>query len=237
MVLPGGECGKGARCGTMAGVTGALKVNEIYRTIMGEGVRAGRACTIVRLTGCNLRCKWCDTTYAYEQGTEMSVDDVLARVGCPAGGLVLVTGGEPLAQPAAAQLLGRLCDAGLDVVLETNGSLDVSEVDPRVCRCVDVKCPGSGEGGSFLPANLDHLRRGDEVKFVLAERGDFDFAREFIRKYDLAARCAVALTPAAGAIRPAELAEWMLAEPDLPARVRLALQLHKIIWPEAARGV
>ena len=125
----------------------------------------------------------------------------------------------------------------MDVVLETNGSVDVSDVDPRVCRCVDVKCPGSGEGGSFLPANLDHLRPGDEVKFVLAGRGDFDIAREFIGRYDLSARCAVILSPAAGAVGPAEVAEWMLAEPDLPKGVRLGLQLHRIIWPEAQRGV
>jgi len=221
----------------MAAVTATLKVNEICRTVMGEGLRAGSPCTIVRLTGCNLRCKWCDTAYAYEQGAEMSVDDVLARVGRAAGGLVLVTGGEPLAQPGAGELLGRLCDAGMDVVLETNGSVDVSAVDPRASRCVDVKCPGSGEAGSFLPANLDHLRPGDEVKFVLAGRGDFDFAREFIGRYDLSARCAVILSPAAGAVGPAEVAEWMLAEPDLPKGVRLGLQLHRIIWPEAQRGV
>ena len=237
MVLPGGDCGKAARRGTMSAVTATLKVNEIYRTVLGEGLRAGSPCTIVRLTGCNLRCKWCDTTYAYEQGVEMSVDEVLARVGSPAGAMVLVTGGEPLIQPGAAELLTRLCDAGIDVVLETNGSEDISGVDPRVCRCVDVKCPGSGEAGSFLQANLDHLRPGDEVKFVLAGRGDFDFARDFIGRYDLSARCAVILSPAAGEVRPGEVAEWMLAEPHLPKGVRLGLQLHRIIWPEATRGV
>ena len=218
-------------------VAATLKINEIYGTLAGEGSRAGRACVIVRLTGCNLRCGWCDTTYAQEEGTDRTIEEVLAAVERAGDGMVLVTGGEPLAQPGTGELLRRLCDAGREVVLETNGSMDISAVDARVARCVDVKCPGSGEGGSFLPGNLDHLRGGDEVKFILAGRGDYDFAREFIGTYDSLGACAVVLTPAAGRLAAAELAGWMLTDAGLGGNVRLGLQLHKIIWPEARRGV
>lgn len=211
-----------------------LIVNEIYRTISGEGGSAGRACTIVRLTGCNLRCAWCDTAYAWEEGREMSIDEILTEVERLGGGLVLVTGGEPLLQDATPELLRRLCDAGCEVLLETNGSLDIGVVDSRVVRCMDIKCPGSGQGDSFRRGNLDCLRKTDEVKFVLADRADYEFAREFIRAYDLTSRCEVFITPAAGRLEQAELAEWIPAD---GLKVRLGLQLHKIIWPDAERGV
>jgi len=214
-----------------------LIVNEIYPALQGEGARAGRACTIVRLTGCNLRCAWCDTAYAYERGRRMTLDEVAAEVDRLGRRLVLVTGGEPLLQPATAALLRRLCEAGCEVLLETNGSLDISAVDGRVGRCVDVKCPGSGQADSFLLSNLEELTAGDEVKFVLAGREDYEYARGFIRRHRLAERWEVILTPAAGVLEPAELAGWMLADADLPETVRLGLQLHKVIWPGAARGV
>ncbi len=218
----------------------SLIVNEIYRTIAGEGSYAGLPCTIVRLTGCNLRCAWCDTAYAYDEGREMSIDKVLGEVKRLGGDMVLVTGGEPLFQDAAPALLGRLCDAGCKVCLETNGSLDIGVVDPRVVRCVDIKCPGSGCGDSFRRTNLDCLRRTDEIKFILADRGDYEFAREFIETCDLISRCEVFMTPAtagrpaAELLEPAELAEWILAD---GLEVRLGLQLHKFIWPDAERGV
>ena len=221
----------------MAGMGGTLVVNEIYTTLQGEGTRAGRPCTIVRLTGCNLRCRWCDTTYAYDEGREMPLADVLAEVRRRARHLVLVTGGEPLIQPTTPELLSCLCDAGHEVLLETNGSQDISAVDGRVARCMDVKCPGSGQAGSLLRSNLEALRAGDEVKFVLADRADYEYARGVIAGHRLAERCAVVLTPAAGWLAPARLAEWMLADAELPEGVRLGLQLHKILWPDRRRGV
>jgi 7-carboxy-7-deazaguanine synthase len=214
-----------------------LIVNEIYRTLQGEGVRSGRPCAIVRLTGCNLRCTWCDTTYAYDQGREMSVSQVVQQVRRLAVRLVLVTGGEPLLQPATPALLERLCEEGLEVLLETNGSQDISAVDGRVGRCLDVKCPGSGQAASFRWPNLQQLRPGDEVKFILADRGDYEYARGVIRQHRLTGRCPVILTAAAGRLEPAELADWMLADPDLPPDVRLGLQLQKILWPGRRRGV
>ena len=214
-----------------------LRVNEIHASIQGEGVRAGRGCTIVRLTGCNLRCTWCDTAYAYDQGREMTLQEVadeVARLNRP---LVLVTGGEPLLQSATPALLTRLCDAGCEVMLETNGSKDISQLDRRVARCLDVKCPGSGAADSFLWSNLDRLAPADEVKFVLADRADYEYAGGVISRHDLTRRCEVILTAAAGLLGPAELAGWMLADAELPGGVRLGLQLHKIIWPQADRGV
>jgi 7-carboxy-7-deazaguanine synthase len=215
----------------------ALLVNEVYRTLEGEGLHAGLPCALVRLAGCNLRCRWCDTQYAYAEGRRLAVEDVLRQLAGMNVGLVLVTGGEPLLQPACGQLLSRLCQAGYKVLLQTNGSLDVWGVDRRVVRCLDVKCPGSGESDSFLWSNLEHLRQEDEVKFVLADRADYEFARRTVREHGLADRCHVVMTPAAGALSPLTLAEWMLQDADLPAGVRLGLQLHKIIWPQARRGV
>jgi len=212
----------------------SLIVNEIYRTIAGEGSCVGLACTIVRLTGCNLRCTWCDTSYAYDDGREMSIDEVLGEVERLGSGLVLVTGGDPLFQDATPVLLSRLCDTGCKVLLETNGSLDIGCVDPRVVRCVDIKCPGSEQGDSFRRANLDCLRKEDEIKFILTGRYDYEFARKLIETCDLTSRCTVFMTPAAGLLEPAELAEWILAD---GLKTRLGLQLHKIIWPKVERGV
>ena len=214
-----------------------LTVNEICRTIQGEGARAGRPCALLRLTGCNLRCTWCDTTYAYEEGREMSLPQVIQKVARIGRRLVLVTGGEPLAQPATPALLAALCDADHEVLLQTNGSLDVSGADPRAARCVDVKCPGSGQADSVLWSNLEQLRDRDEVNFVLTGREDYEFACGVVRRYDLPSRCEVFLTPAAGRMDPAALAEWMLADGDLPEGVRLGVQLHKLLWPERRRGV
>jgi 7-carboxy-7-deazaguanine synthase len=216
-------------------VTGArLKVTEIFHSIQGESSLAGRPCVFVRLTGCQMRCVWCDTAYAFHGGEWRSVEEVVAEVralGCP---LVEVTGGEPLLQPGVHPLMTRLCDEGFEVLLETGGGLDISGVDPRVKRIVDVKCPGSGEAAHNRWENLDHVRPGDELKFVLADRADYEWARQTIAERGLAGRCPIHLSPVWGAVDPAELAAWILAD-RLP--VRLSLQLHKLLWGAEARGV
>ncbi|MFB3892877.1 MAG: radical SAM protein [Phycisphaerae bacterium] len=211
-----------------------VKVNEILLSIQGEGTRAGRPCVLVRLTGCNLRCEWCDTAYAWDEGTDMSIDAVLWRVaelGCK---LVEVTGGEPLTQPAALDLLARLCEEGYETLLETNGSLDIAQVDKRVVRIVDFKCPSSGQQEANRWANVAALTKRDEVKFVLAGRGDYEFARAAVAEHKLCDKCPVIFSPVLSRLAPATLAGWIL-EDHLP--VRLGLQLHRIIWPGKERGV
>ena len=211
-----------------------LTVNEIFLSIQGEGTRAGRRCAFVRLTGCNLRCSWCDTRYAWSEGKEMSLDAVLEQVvklACP---LVEVTGGEPLAQASTPALLERLCESGYETLLETNGSLDISAVDARVVRIVDFKCPSSGRQDANRWPNADLLTPRDEVKFVLADRRDYDFARDAIQRHGLAKRCEVIFSPVLDRLPPAKLAQWIIAD-RLP--VRLGLQLHKFIWPDKDRGV
>lgn len=211
-----------------------LIVNEIILSIQGEGTRVGVPCVLVRLTGCNLDCSWCDTRHARTEGDEMSIDDILAyisRLDCP---LVELTGGEPLHQPHAAELLKAFCDAGFETLLETNGSLDISQVDQRVVRIVDLKCPQSGQTEQILWSNVEQLRPTDEVKFVIASRGDYDFARDTVKAHSLSDRCTVIFSPAPGAVSPADLAQWILQD---KLRVRMGLQLHKIIWPNTDRGV
>jgi 7-carboxy-7-deazaguanine synthase len=213
--------------------TERLKVNEIFYSLQGESTRAGQPCVLVRLTGCHLRCGWCDTAYAFYEGEWLSRDEVLERVaafGCP---LVELTGGEPLLQPGALPLLAALCDAGYEVLLETSGAVDIAAVDPRVRRIVDVKCPGSGEAERNLWSNLDLLRPTDELKLVLADEADYRWARDLVLGRQLHRRCAVHFSPVAGALPPDSLAEWILRD-RLP--VRLQLQLHKLLWG-AARGV
>lgn len=212
---------------------GLLAVHEIYRTLQGETSHVGLPCVMLRLTGCPLRCAWCDTTHAYEEGALETVDAVAARAlafGIP---LICVTGGEPLAQRATLPLLERLCDAGGTVLLETSGALDVSRVDERVRRIVDVKCPGSGMHERNRWANLDLLRPHDEVKFVLAGRADYEYAREVVRRHDLPSRCGVLFGAVFGSLAPAELAAWILED---GLRVRLQLQIHKILWDPGLRG-
>jgi 7-carboxy-7-deazaguanine synthase len=204
-----------------------LKVNEIFYSLQGESTRAGQPCVLVRLTGCHLRCVWCDTAYAFHQGEWLSREDVLARVaafGCP---LVELTGGEPLLQPGALPLLRALCDRGHEVLLETSGAVDIAPVDPRVRRIVDIKCPGSGEVERNLWSNLELLRPTDELKLVIADEADYRWARDLVRERELHRRCPVHFSPVAGALAPADLAGWILRD-RLP--VRLALQLHKLLW-------
>ena len=212
-----------------------LKVHEIFRSIQGESTHSGRPCTFVRLTGCQMRCVWCDTDYAFYDGSWMSVGEVVARVGELGARLVEVTGGEPLLQPAVHPLMTRLCDAGFEVLLETGGGVDISGVDARVRRIVDVKCPGSGEAENNRWENLAQLRPGDELKFVLAGAGDYQWARRTIAERGLADRGVPLLfSPVWATLDAAELAAWILRD-ALP--VRLNLQLHKILWGADTRGV
>ncbi|GMU64382.1 MAG: hypothetical protein AMXMBFR36_06560 [Acidobacteriota bacterium] len=211
-----------------------LRIHEIFHSLQGESTYAGRPCVFVRLTGCQMRCVWCDTEYAFYEGRWMELDEILAQVerfGCP---LVEVTGGEPLLQPAVHELMRRLADAGHEVLLETGGGFDISTVDPRVRRILDVKCPGSGEAANNFWPNLGELRPTDELKFVLASRADYEWALEVIAERGLAGRCPIHLSPAWGQLDPAELAGWMLAD---GAPARLTLQQHKLLWGPEARGV
>jgi len=212
----------------------ALTICEIFASIQGESTFAGLPCVMVRTTGCNLRCTYCDTKYAFDGGTELSIDEILTRVDSYGLALVEITGGEPLMQPAAFPLMCRLCDRGYTVLLETNGSLDITGVDQRVVRIVDIKTPSSGAGDADLWSNLEVLRLQDEIKFVLADRRDYEFAVDVMRKHELAKRSKVLMGVVFGTLEPATLAEWILAD-RLP--VRMQIQLHKVIWEPSARGV
>jgi len=222
------------RAASIAAMKDRLKIHEIYLSIQGESSFAGRPCVFVRLTGCQMRCVWCDTEHAFYEGSLRTLDEILDEVAEFDCGVVEVTGGEPLLQPAVHPLMTRLCDAGYEVLLETGGGLDIVPVDPRVRRIVDVKCPGSGEAENNRWENLDDLRATDELKFVLAGRADYDWARRVVAERALAGRCPIHFSPVWGALDPAELAEWIVAD-RLP--VRLGLQLHKLLWGPETRGV
>ena len=212
-----------------------LTINEIFYSIQGESTFAGRPCVFVRLTACDLRCSWCDTPYAFHEGRKLSLDDVLAevvQVDCP---LVEVTGGEPLLQEEVYPLMQGLLDRGRTVLLETGGHRSTARVPEGVVTILDVKCPGSGESDHNDWSNLDRLRPHDEVKFVVGDRADYEYAREVIRRHGLDRRAAaVQLSPVHGVLEPRLLSEWVLAD-NLAARVQL--QLHKYIWDPSTRGV
>ena len=227
-----------------------MQITEIYKSLQGESTYAGLPCVFVRLTGCNLRCSWCDTEYSFHGGKRMTPEQVLAQVeelSAP-GGLVEITGGEPMLQEReVVPLMQRLIDSGYKVLLETSGERPLEHVPAKVVKIVDVKCPGSDEGDTFRAENLDTLLAHDEIKFVISDRLDYEFARDFTIRHDLAARVnAVLFSPAfrkqaAGArdasnclVDPQELAEWMLRD-NVPAR--LSLQIHKLIWDPAMKGV
>ena len=212
-----------------------LTINEIFHSIQGESTYAGRPCVFVRLTACDLRCRWCDTPYAFHEGRKMSVDDVVADVearGCPT---VEVTGGEPLLQPDVYPLMQRLLDSGKTVLIETGGHRSIAEVPAGVIRIVDVKCPGSGESERNDWSNFAHFTKTDEVKFVIADRRDYEFAKEIVQRENLAARVnAVLFSPVHGELDPKPLSEWVIAD---RLDVRVQLQVHKYIWSPETRGV
>ena len=211
-----------------------MRITEIFHSIQGESSYVGQPCVFVRLTGCPLRCTWCDTDYAFYGGHECSIDEVLAKVQAYECRLVEVTGGEPLVQSESLPFMARLCDAGYTVLLETSGAVDIAPVDPRAHIILDVKCPGSGMTDRMYWPNLSKLAAKDEAKFVLADRVDYDWAREIFAQYDLANRCSVLFSPVFGALAVRQLAEWILAD-RLP--VRFQLQMHKYIWAPDMRGV
>jgi 7-carboxy-7-deazaguanine synthase len=211
-----------------------MRITEIFHSIQGESTFAGRLCVFVRLTGCPLRCAWCDTDYAFYGGSEQSIDQVVETVrayGCP---LVEVTGGEPLAQSECNALLARLCDEGFAVLLETSGAIDTTAVDARVHVILDVKCPGSGMTDRMHWPNIPRLRQQDEAKFVIQDRPDYEWAKETVARYGIDRRCTVLFSPVFGTLDPRQLAEWVLAD-RLP--VRYQIQMHKYIWAPDMRGV
>jgi 7-carboxy-7-deazaguanine synthase len=226
-----------------------VRVNEIFHSIQGESTRAGCPCVFVRLTGCHLRCHYCDTEYAFKEGTFRSIDEVVEAVCSHPTDLVEITGGEPLLQDAVHGMIGRLCDLGKTVLIETSGACDISPCDPRAIRILDLKTPGSGEAEKNLWANLEHLTDRDEVKFVITDRDDYEWAKGAIEKHRLAERCGAVLVSAVSeqppgaeiegcpGLDPRELAEWLLHDPPKGGPVRMQSQLHKLIWDPQARGV
>ena len=211
-----------------------LRIREIYRSIQGESSFAGWPCTFVRTAGCDIRCVYCDEEHAFTGGTRMTVEQILARVAELRTPLVELTGGEPLLQPAAPALVRELCDAGHQVLVETGGHRDISPLDPRAHAIVDVKTPGSGMCEHNDLQNLERLRPGDELKFVLCDRADYEWARALLRERNLADAVPVHFSPVHGSIAPRDLVKWILDD-DLP--VRLNLQLHKYVWGPDATGV
>ncbi len=213
-----------------AGSSTRLRVTEIFYSLQGEARTVGWPTVFIRLTGCPLRCGYCDTAYAFHGGHWMGLNDIAAEAARYAPQYVTVTGGEPLAQPACNELLQILCDQGYAVSLETSGARPIEGLDERATIVMDLKTPGSGEEAQNLYANIAHLRAHDQVKFVIADRADYEWARAKLREHDLAARCEVLFSPVHGALVPTDLADWILAD-RLP--VRLQIQLHKLLWGDA----
>jgi 7-carboxy-7-deazaguanine synthase len=207
-----------------------LRIHEIFHSLQGESSRIGLPTVFVRLTGCPMRCVYCDTAYAFHGGKSMELPEIMSEVACHNAHYVTVTGGEPLAQKECLGLLRELCDAGYDVSLETGGAMDISGVDERVSVILDIKTPGSGEAGKNRWGNLEHLKPIDEIKFVLCGREDYDWARKTIAEHGLDRKCSVLFSPVYQLLNPTQLAEWVLQD-RLP--VRMQVQLHKILWGEA----
>jgi len=209
--------------------TTTLRISEIFYSLQGETSRVGLPTVFVRLTGCPLRCGYCDTAYAFAGGENLSIAEILNQVACYQTNYVTVTGGEPLAQKACLDLLAALCDAQYSVSLETSGALDLSRVDVRVCKVMDIKTPGSGEVAKNNWSNLAHLKQHDEIKFVLCDEADYQWACEIIHTRQLQKICPILLSPVYGSLDPATLAAWILRD-SLP--VRMQIQMHKLLWGE-----
>jgi len=204
-----------------------LRITEIFYSLQGESRTVGLPTVFVRLTGCPLRCGYCDTAYAFQGGQWFELEEILSQIAELNCQTICVTGGEPLAQKACPELLTRLCDAGYQVSLETSGSIDVASVDERVSKVMDLKTPSSGEMEKNLYSNIDLLEQHDQVKFVISDRDDFDWACDQIKKYDLTARCEVLFSPVFSELEPTQLADWVL---DAHLNVRMQVQLHKLLW-------
>ena len=211
-----------------------LKVNEIFYSIQGEGNAAGLPCVFVRLTYCNLRCTYCDTEYAFYGGEEKTLDEIIDEVKKYKCKLVEITGGEPLVQEESLELMRRLCDAGFNVMLETGGSLSIKNVDTRVKMIMDFKCPSSGMEKKNFYENVNYLKKADEVKFVIGNREDYDWAKEIISGYNLISKCEILFSVVFGVVEPVKLVEWILED---KLDVRFQLQMHKYIWHPETKGV
>jgi 7-carboxy-7-deazaguanine synthase len=211
-----------------------MKVCEIFASIQGESTYAGLPCIFVRMTGCNLRCTYCDTTYAYDEGSEMTVEEIIDAVRGYGFDLVEITGGEPLLQKDAGALISRLLDSDFKVLVETNGSVDVGEVDRRAIIIMDVKTPGSAMSDSLRIENFALLKKSDELKFVITDKSDYDWARAMVRKFSLSEKCSILFSPVYGKLSPSGLSQWIIAD-KLP--VRMNLQLHKYMYGPDQRGV
>jgi 7-carboxy-7-deazaguanine synthase len=212
----------------------SLTVNEVFFSVQGEGTRAGLPCVFLRLTGCPLRCTWCDTAYAFHEGSRREEDELLAQMDAYPCRLAQVTGGEPLAQPAAFSFVTRLLDRGWQVLVETSGHIPLDALDARAVAVMDVKAPGSGESHRMDWSNLERLKATDEVKLVILDRRDYEWSRDLVRERRLDERCTVLFSPVHGALDPGQLARWVLDD-GLPVRVQV--QLHKYLWPGVERGV
>ncbi len=211
-----------------------LKINEIYFSIQGESTKAGLPCVFVRLTYCNLRCKYCDTEYAFYEGKELSLDEIISGVKKFDCKLVEITGGEPLVQSDTINLMQRLCDEGFEVLLETGGSLSIKEIDPRVKIIMDLKCPSSGMLKKNYYKNIDTIKPSDELKFVIGTREDYEWTKEIIQKYNLMKKCIILFSVVFGELEPVRLVEWILED---KLDVRFQLQMHKFIWEPTTKGV
>ena len=211
-----------------------LKINEIYKSIQGESSKAGLPCTFVRLTYCNLRCTYCDSEYAFYDGKDMEIVEILSEIQKLGCNLVEVTGGEPLFQQESLDLMRRLCDEGYEVMLETGGSLPIEEVDKRVIVIMDLKCPSSGMLKKNLYKNVEHLKTIDEVKFVIGTREDYEWAKEKISEHNISEKCSVLFSTVFGTLNPQTLVDWILED---KLNIRFQLQMHKYIWDPKTKGV
>ncbi len=211
-----------------------LKINEIYFSVQGESSRAGLPCVFVRLTYCNLRCTYCDTEYAFYEGEDRSVDEIINEVKKYDCNLVEITGGEPLVQEESINLMKKLCNEGFDVMLETAGNMPISNIDDRVNIIMDLKCPSSGMMKKNLYENINHLKKTDELKFVIGDREDYEWTKDIMNKYNLNSKCEILLSVVFGELEPLSLVNWILED---KLNVRFQLQMHKFIWHPETKGV